>query len=47
MKALYEKLLAIGNVYSDKFPHALSLGLILFLLIFGAGSMYFLLNATG
>jgi hypothetical protein len=47
MKTMYERLRAVKDVYSDKFPQGLSLLMMLFFIVFGAASMFFLLNAPG
>jgi len=47
MKTMYERLRSIQNFYSEKFPQGLSLALILFFIVFGAASLFMLLNTPG
>ena len=47
MKTMYERLRAVKNIYSDKFPQGLSILLVLFFLIFGSVSLLVLLHTQG
>lgn len=44
MKKVYENISAVKNVYSEKFPQALSILLILFFVVFGTASLFLLIN---
>jgi hypothetical protein len=46
MKTMYERLRALGNVYSDKFPQGISFVLIVFFILFGTASLVMLLLNT-
>jgi hypothetical protein len=43
MKTFYNRIRAIRNVSSDEFPQSLSILLIIFFVLFGTASMFFLL----
>jgi hypothetical protein len=43
MKTIYKRILAVRDVTSDEFPQGLSIVLMIFFLLFGAASMFFLL----
>ena len=45
MKAIYERLRAVGNFNSDDFPKILSFMLMAFFLIFGSLSLFILLQS--
>jgi hypothetical protein len=46
MKKMYEIIVSMKDVYSDRFPQRLSFLLILFFLVFGAVSLFFLLQTA-
>lgn len=45
MKAIYERIRAVGNIYSEYFPQGLSILLILFFLLFGVISLFILIQS--
>lgn len=45
MKTIYERIRAVRDVYSEHFPQGLSILLMLFFLVFGAVSLYFLIHS--
>jgi len=45
MKTIYERIRAVGNVYSEHFPEGLSILLVLFFLVFGSLSLFMLLHS--
>ena len=45
MKTIYQRIRAVKNVSSEHFPQGLSIVLMLFFLVFGAISLYFLINS--
>ena len=47
MKTMYENLRAIKDFKSDKFPQGLNILLMLFFIVFGAASLFLLLNSPG
>jgi len=46
MKMIYERIRAVKDIYSEHFPQGLSILLMLFFLVFGAISLYFLVNSA-
>jgi hypothetical protein len=45
MKAIYERIRAVRDIYSDYFPQGLSILLMLFFLLFGAVSLFILIQS--
>jgi hypothetical protein len=45
MKTLYERIRAVSNFYSEYYPQGLSILLMVFFLVFGAVSLFFLLQS--
>ena len=45
MKTIYERICAVKDVYSEHFSEGLSILLVLFFVVFGAISLYVLINS--